>query len=324
MTPKDIVSEIVTKKSKEGGVKEVFFVACGGSLTAFYASKFFLESQTVGLKVGYCTSNEFVHVPPSSLGKNSVVVLASHRGNTPETIEAAKASKTRGATTIVLTYFEDSPITEVGDYSVKYEWGEGARAGYQKPATGLRIAVELLDQVEGFKYYKEMQEGFDKVSDIVRRGRASFEREAVQFAREYRDEKLIYTMGSGCAYGSAHQESICVLLEMQWIHSASIHSGEFFHGPFEITDENTPFIILLSHGRVRPLDERALKFLRRVAKKIMVVDANDLFIDELDDSIAEYFNGLILTNALGVFNEKLANERNHPLTHRRYMWKEQY
>ncbi len=25
-------------------------------------------------------------------------------------------------------------------------------------------------------------------------------------------------------------------MEMQWLHSNAIHSGEFFHGPFEITD----------------------------------------------------------------------------------------
>jgi fructoselysine-6-P-deglycase FrlB-like protein len=53
----------------------------------------------------------------------------------------------------------------------------------------------------------------------------------------------------------------------------------------------------------------------------MVIDANNLFIEGIDSSVAEYFNGLVLTNALGVFNEKLAQERKHPLTDRRYMWK---
>lgn len=35
--------------------------------------------------------------------------------------------------------------------------GRGRAGRVSKPAMGLRIAVELLDQVEGFKYYKEMQ-----------------------------------------------------------------------------------------------------------------------------------------------------------------------
>jgi fructoselysine 6-phosphate deglycase len=324
MTPKAIVSDILAKKAKQGGIKEVFFVSCGGSLTAFYASKFFLESEATDLHVGYYTSNEFVHVVPASLGERSVVLLASHRGNTPETIEAVKVSKAHGASTIVLTYQEGSPITTVGDYVVKYEWGEGSRAGYQKPAMGLRLAVELLEQIEGFKRYREMQEGFDKISAVVEKARTAVKERAAQFAKAHKDEKIIYTMGSGCAFGSAHQESICVLLEMQWIHSASIHSGEFFHGPFEITDEATPFILLMGVGRVRYLDERALKFLKKYAKKLTVIDAQDLFMGEIDASIAEYFNGIVLTNALGIFNEKLAQERNHPLTDRRYMWKVEY
>lgn len=50
---------------------------------------------------------------------------------------------------------------------------------------------------------------------------------------------------------------------MQWINSASIHSGEYFHGPFEITEPGTPFILLQSSGRTRPLDDRAIRFIER-------------------------------------------------------------
>ncbi len=55
----------------------------------------------------------------------------------------------------------------------------------------------------------------------------------------------------------------CIFMEMQWIHSACIHSGEFFHGPFEITDANTPFFFQFSEGNTRAVDERALNFLKK-------------------------------------------------------------
>lgn len=67
-------------------------------------------------------------------------------------------------------------------------------------------------------------------------------------------------MASGAGYGAAYMQSICIFMEMQWIHSSSIHSGEFFHGPFEITDKEVPFVLQVSEGTNRPLDERALKF----------------------------------------------------------------
>jgi len=55
-------------KKEQEGVRDVF-VACGGSLTAFYASKYFLESESSKIRVGYYISNEFVHALPASLGK---------------------------------------------------------------------------------------------------------------------------------------------------------------------------------------------------------------------------------------------------------------
>ncbi|MBN0788914.1 hypothetical protein JTM05_40420, partial [Pseudomonas aeruginosa] len=91
-------------------------------------------------------------------------------------------------------------------------------------------------------------------------------------------------MGSGPSFGAAHQESICILLEMQWINSASIHSGEYFHGPFEITETGTPFILLKSSGRTRPLDDRAIRFIERYQGKLQIIDVEKVGIDALHAS----------------------------------------
>ena len=111
---------------------------------------------------------------------------------------------------------------------------------------------------------------------------------------------------------------------MQWIHSSSIHSGEFFHGPFEITDKEVPFVLQVSEGTNRPLDERALKFLKTYAKRIEVIDAKDLGLSTIDASVVDYFNHSLFTNVYPVYNKALAEERQHPLTTRRYMWKVEY
>lgn len=324
MTAKEIVSGIKAKKEKDGGIKKVFFVACGGSLTAFYPANYFIKSEAVNIQSEYYTSNEFVHATPKSLNKNSVVVLSSHRGNTPETVRAAEVAQSKGAATIALTYTSESPITKFSDYVIVYEWGDDSRVENQKPSMGLKVAVELLNQVEGYPNYDKFQEGFGKLDDLVVRARRQVGERARKFAEDYRDEKIIYMMSSGASYGSAHQESICVLLEMQWIHSSSIHSGEFFHGPFEITDTTVPFILLMNEGRTRELDERALSFLKRYGKKLVVIDSKELGINVIDDSVVEFFNPFLHTNILGVFNKELAEARKHPLTHRRYMWKVKY
>ena len=113
-------------------------------------------------------------------------------------------------------------------------------------------------------------------------------------------------------------------MEMQWINSSAIHSGEYFHGPFEITDRETPFIILMSEGRTRPLDQRALDFLNRFAEKVIVLDAKELGLETIDDKVSEFFNPLLMSAALGCYSYELSIARKHPLSCRRYMWKLQY
>ena len=41
---------------------------------------------------------------------------------------------------------------------------------------------------------------------------------------------------------AAHQESICILLEMQWL-TPPASGGEYFHGPFEIYRTNAVYFI---------------------------------------------------------------------------------
>ena len=116
-----------------------------------------------------------------------------------------------------------------------------------------------------------------------------------------------------------------MLMEMQWIHSGNCHSGEFFHGPFEIVEKDVPFLLLMNDGRTRAVDSRALTFLHRFQAKTTVIDAKDYGLSSvIDGSVATFFNPLLHTAVYRVFEEELANVREHPLTKRRYMWKLEY
>ena len=122
----------------------------------------------------------------------------------------------------------------------------------------LLVAVETLQQTAGYENYDKFYEGLGMITGIIRNARKHVQVRAEQFAETYKDDTVIYTMGSGAGYGAAYMESICIFMEMQWLDSSSIHTGEYFHGPFEITDANRPFMIQISEGSTRELDERAL------------------------------------------------------------------
>ena len=64
--------------------------------------------------------------------------------------------------------------------------------------------------------------------------------------------------------------AICSLMEMQWQHCCYIHSGEYFHGPFEATEPGVFYFVQLGSGECRPMEERALAFLNTHTDTIMV------------------------------------------------------
>ena len=328
---KNIIAEILEAKKSKGGVKNLYFVGCGGSLGALYPAKTFMEKECASIKSAWINSNEFVHSTPRDFGENSIICLACHKGNTPETIEAAKLGKEKGAAVIVLTWLEESEIIEFGDYIIRYAFdaspdhlkGDIDYAG-EKTIGALLVAVELTAQTEGYENYDKFQEGLGMISNIIKNARAHVAERALEFAETYKNDPVIYTMGSGAAYGAAYMESICIFMEMQWLDSSSIHTGEYFHGPFEITDANRPFMLQISEGSTRPLDERALKFLRTYAKRIEVLDAKELGLSTIDASVVDYFNHSLFNNVYPIYNHALAEKREHPLVTRRYMWKVEY
>lgn len=319
-SPKTIIEDVL--KARGGKVSHVYFVACGGSYAGLYPAKFFLQSEVKNLVIGHYTANEFCHATPKALGKDSIVITQSFSGNTPETVRAAKIAQEAGAASITVTYDAESPLAKNGDYVVTY--GQGGGAAESGTAKSLSLAAEILNQVEGYEHYDKFINSFDKVGEIAKKAKEAVADKAKDFAKKYADEPLIYMMGSGANWGITYSFAICLLQEMQWIQSSAIHSGEYFHGPFEITDKETPFIMLMSTGRTRALDQRALDFLNRFAEKVIVIDNEELGLKELDPAIAEYFNIFVTSDVLDVYYTELSIERKHPRTVRRYMWKLQY
>lgn len=236
MDIKKMVSTIVASKKNIGGIKQLYFVGCGGSYGAFFPAKTFMELEAQNIKTGLFNSGEFINSIPCSLGKNSVLVVASHKGNTPETVEAAKIGKEKGATVVGLSFFKDTPLQQYCHYIVDYTFGPNKDISGEKVIEGLKISVEILNQTEGYANYTDFYMGVSMINGIVYRACEQVVKRAEEFASKYENEKIFYTMGSGAGYGAAYMESICIFMEMQWINSSTIHTGEFFHGPFEITE----------------------------------------------------------------------------------------
>lgn len=309
-------------KAKEN-VNHIYFVACGGSQALMMPAQFTLDRE-IDIPASVYSSNDFVHRQPKALGENSVVITCSHSGNTPETIEATKVARAKGALTIALSHLEGSALWEAAEYPIHYSWGPEADASDINRGVICALSFHIMNTLRPCEKFERAIACMEHFNEVIVKAKAQFEPIGKEWGKKYKREKFIYTMGSGACYGEAYAFAICMLMEMQWINASAIHSGEYFHGPFEITDFDVPFVILKGLGSTRPLDDRAHNFCQKYSEKIMLVDAATFDLTGIDEDIKEYIVPYIMPTVLRTFSDALAYERGHLLSVRRYMWKMEY
>ena len=321
---REMISRVIASGKEKGGFTNVIFLACGGSHACFGIGEYFLRKESKKISVYNITANEFNCAQPACFGEKSLVFCMSLSGKTPETLKAAELAKQKGAAVVALVAEENSPLTAFADEIAYYGIEIGNTADVQNQYIVLALAVEYLHQTEGYANYDKMLSCFSRIVDVCENAKKKVQKRAVQFGLEHKDEPVVYTLGSGPNYDVAYMMSICMLMEMEWVHSSSIHCAEFFHGPFEVTDPDVPFMMFEGVGPTRCLDERALRFVRNYGKKITLIDAKELGIDMLDETVVEYFCPILLWTVALEYSEGLAQAKKHPLLMRRYMGKVEY
>lgn len=83
--------KIVNKINKEHGtIKNVYFLACGGSLVDLYPGYYFVRAESAVMDAQWIPAREFALTPPKKLGKDSLLIICSHSGKTKECLEGSK------------------------------------------------------------------------------------------------------------------------------------------------------------------------------------------------------------------------------------------
>ena len=170
MEVKNIIAEIKEKMEQRGGLKHVYFVACGGSKAAIFPGLYLLQSEAKNFSATTYTSNEFVHATPAELDERCLAVICSLKA-TPETVEAVKTANAKGAITIAMTGNMQTGMAKVGQYVVTYSNGDDQVYSDSNQANSLRIGFELLHQLEGWDKYEKAMEAYQYIDEIVAEGK---------------------------------------------------------------------------------------------------------------------------------------------------------
>jgi fructoselysine 6-phosphate deglycase len=182
----------------------------------------------------------------------------------------------------------------------------------------------VLDALEGSSKLADIEDAMQKLEPACICARNKFAGAAREFAQRHRNESLIYTVAAGLDCSVSYILTTCLIMESLWIDSSFLHAGEFFHGPFEAVDRETPVFAFLGLGKTRPLEERAVLFLQRHTDKLTVLDAKSFDLDNMAPWTREWAAPLVLNALAAYYCNELAFLKGHPISSRRYMGVEKY
>jgi fructoselysine-6-phosphate deglycase len=303
------------------GYKNIFMIGAGGTIAMMYPYEYILKSNST-IDVHAVIAAELMVMNHRHLSKDSVCLFTSVSGTTKETVAAAKFCKEKGATTFALVAEPNTPLTEIVDHCIV--------TGSEKHSFDTFFML-LYMIVFRFMYHNDecpQYEQFTREVALLPRAILEavkvFEPKAEAFAVKHKDTDYHMLVGAGNLWGNTYSYAMCILEEMQWIRSKSIHAAEFFHGTLELVEENTSVILLKGEDETRPLIERVERFAEKVTNELTVIDTKDFKLEGISEEFRKHFAVSINWAVLSRISVYLERERNHPLTLRRYYRKMEY
>jgi fructoselysine 6-phosphate deglycase len=318
------VSSIVADAAS-GGIKTLFFVGCGGSLYASSPIGDVMAARGRSVVTYRMNSGEFVYGPPATLGSDSLVIVGSHTGTTPETIQAIDIARARGARSVLaVTRDPDSSLATSADHAFTYGSKHTVWEPKQIYLAQVGHGVLLANGDETRAEHDAALDAYSGLAGVILDAIARLDDYFAEMAAALAGQPVICVLGSGPVEDVARCLSMCYLQEMQWLQSAAFNAGEFFHGAFEVITDQTGVILFLGLDHSRPIAERARTFLEKYARRAWTVDLADLALEGIPEAYRGEVGPLVLGSLTGRIAQHFEAVTGHELSTRRYMHKVEY
>ena len=303
-------------------IDKVYLVGCGAPNRIMLGLEYWLQHYSPAIEVRRYFPAEFMAQNPVRFDERTFVLLGSKSGTTPETVAAAEFVKDRPCHTAAVTQTADLPLAKAVQTPFLMGETDGAHNGMFMIMQAL--IGGLMAGKDGWALQDKLLSSLEAFPEAIVETQLGFEEKAALDARLLKDDRNIYHVASGPMFSTAYVAGVCIMMEMLWLHSYPIEAAEFFHGPFEILDENTPFILMLGEDPSRPLMERVVRFSKKFTERLFIYDSKDFAMTGIDPDIRPIIAPYIVEAALYRILVRLSVWQKHPLSTRRYMWQMEY
>lgn len=303
------------------GFSNIFFIGCGGTYAHSLPMKYWLDTES-DLETHCVIAAEFMKMGHKKFSKDSICVFSTRSGNTKEIVEAAKYCKEQGARTVVYVSNDNTPVCEYADYKL-FSFAEDDCLCEAIYTYMIFLLARILKNKGQFPKYDTFMAQYEKITPALIKAKELYEERCKKMAKEHKDTDYHMVVGSGMLWGEAYDYAMCILEEMQWIKTKSIHAAEYFHGTLELVEKDTSLILLYGEDETRPLMDRVLNFSKNITDVINIFDTKEVELP-FDPEFRKIVSPLIVYCILERLSYHLSHERNHPLTTRRYYRQMEY
>jgi fructoselysine-6-phosphate deglycase len=311
----DQIAAIADAVHREG-YDNLFLVGSGGSYGVMLAYESMVQQRST-LPTRAAIAAELVLLGSPVLGERSVAIFSSLSGTTQETVAAAEYCRERGVTTIGLTGEPGTPLGAASDHELINAADNSTAA--ESINIQLTLLITRLLALRGeFDGWDRLASELEVLPEALVDVNALTDGKAAAFATRHKDTGYHFLVGAGNLWGQAYNYSMCVLEEMQWLHTTRVHAAEFFHGSLELIEPDTSLILLFGEDASRPLMDRVQRFADRYTSEVTVFDTRDYPLEGISAEFRDVLSPTVMGAACTRISVHLEAVRNHSLELRRY------
>ena len=240
------------------GFSNLFFIGCGGTYAHSLPMMYWLDTAS-NIEHHSVIAAEFMAMGHKRFTKDSVCIFSTRSGNTKEIVAAAKFCKEAGARTLVYVSNDNTPVCEYADYKF-FSFAEDDCLCEAIYTYMFALVGRFMKNAGEFDKYDEFMSQYANIVPYLLKAKEKYEDKCAVMAKEHKDTDYHMVIGSGMLWGEAYDYAMCILEEMQWIRTKSIHAAEYFHGTLELVEKDTSLILFYGEDETRPLMDRVLNF----------------------------------------------------------------
>ena len=282
--------------------KKIFIVGCGSACYTADISKFLFEKY-LDIPVTVYLASEYRY-QKLFYDKDTLVIFISQSGETADTLEALRRTKSDGIDTLAIVNVVSSSIAREADKVLYIKAGVEIAVATTKAFTAQLVMLALLvlkmsERENELKYFNELP----KILKI----------DFKNFAKKIYDKESAFFIGRGIDFGLCEEGSL-KLKEISYINSSAFPSGELKHGTISLITEDTPVISIISDENIMLKTVSNVKEVHARGAYVICLTNKDVDSDFYDDIITvpdihEIVNSILLVMPLQLLAYEVAKMR---------------